>query len=138
KGRRRHKAGGFTLIEVVIAITIFAMVAGAVFYFYSNQVDNQIKLKEKYSLMRLTRQFIDTFTGDENNRNIENGSTEMEDYVFEWTLHAVEKPREVRMTSGLAPLAQLKLVHLQVFRKKNGGQVLSLDFLFNTIRSRNR
>ncbi len=124
---------GFTLIEVIVAIVIFSMVMAAVFYFYSNAIDNQGKLREKYTILRISRQFVDSFTAGAVPWDGRRGQQDMGDFVMDWKMFPVEDGREVVFTSGRPPLAQLNVVRLRVIKKETNLQVYSLDFLFNTI-----
>ncbi len=108
---------------------------GAVFYFYSNQANHQEKLKEKYTVIRLARQFVDNVINDASNRYGESGSEETEGFILEWKRYPAEDRRDIVLSSGLPPQTQLHLVHLQVFKKETGNNVLELHFLRNRITS---
>jgi prepilin-type N-terminal cleavage/methylation domain-containing protein len=126
---------GFTLIEVLLAITLLFMVISAVFYFYSNLMENQGKIKEKYALLRTAREFVDSlvFSGDRGLTLGSGGKRETDRFLLRWKIYPAEKPREVIYSSGMAPTAQLKRVHVQFFRKETKRQVLELHFLVNAI-----
>ncbi|MCP4150048.1 MAG: type II secretion system protein [bacterium] len=129
---------GFTLIEVIVAITLFTMVIGAVFYFYSNYMNNQAKLKERYAVMRISRDFIDAFISDPANIDSPGGTEEIEGFILDYQLYPAGKKEEVLLTSGRPPMAQLKVVHLQVIQKNTGKNLLDLHFLYNTISRKRR
>lgn len=129
----QHGGKGFTLIEVVVAITIFALVMTAVFYFFSNSMNNQEKLKEKYTILRISREFIDTFIEGWNRSEGMKGSQEKENFILAWDMTPVEEPKDLLFSSGRAPIVQLNLVRLHVIKKETNEPVLDLDFLVNTI-----
>lgn len=126
---------GFTLIEVLVSITILFLVIGAVFYFYSHLTDNQVKLKEKYAILRIGKEFVDSFIfGNEPDILARSGGQREErDFVLRWNIYPAEDERAVLFTSGVAPMAQLKRVHLEIIKKNTGKSVLDLHFLVNTI-----
>jgi type II secretory pathway pseudopilin PulG len=128
---------GFTLIEVIIAITILFLVIGSIFYYYSQVMENQAKLKEKYRILRIAREFVDSmvFSNDTVMLAMTEGKSEIEDFQLRWHVYPVEDGREVLFTSGILPLAQLKRVHLEIIKKGTGKSVLDLHFLLNTISS---
>jgi prepilin-type N-terminal cleavage/methylation domain-containing protein len=131
------KKDGFTLIEVIIAIAVLFLAIAAVFYFYSNLMGNQAKLKEKYTILRISREFVDSvvFSGDLAVRARNKGRREAEGFILKWDIYPAEEKREVLFTSGIAPLAQLNRVHLEVIKKATGKRVLELHFLLNNISS---
>ena len=126
---------GFTLIEVIVSIAILFLAIAAVFYFYSNLMDNQTKLKEKYVILRISREFVDSmvFSNDPYMTERKSGRREAEGFILDWKINPAEEKRDVLFTSGLAPVAQLQRVHLEVIKKKTGKKVLDLHFLLNTI-----
>lgn len=134
-GQKAKKDNGFTLIEVILAITLLFMVVAAVFYFYSNLMDNQGKIKEKYILLRVAREFVDSFvfTQDRGLALQKRGRREIEGYILEWRIAAAEPPREVVYSSGIAPTAQLKRVYVRFIKKDTGNQVLDLHFFVNAV-----
>lgn len=123
---------GFTLVEVVVSVALFAMVMGAVFYFYANSMSNQAKLKEKYTLLRVSREFVDSFI-NYNTREQTKGLDEKEGFLLEWTMTPVEEKKDVIFASGVPPTAQLNLVHVNVINKESKQTALQLDFLVNAI-----
>lgn len=123
---------GFTLVEVVVSVALFAMVMGAVFYFYANSMTNQAKLKEKYTLLRVSREFVDSFI-NYNSREQSKGLDEKEGFLLEWTMTPIEEKKDVFFASGVPPTAQLNLVHVNVIKKESKQTVLNLDFLVNAI-----
>ena len=129
------KDNGFTLIEVIVSITILFLVVASVFYFYSHLMDNQAKLKEKYRVLRIGKECVDSFIfgNDPGLLTVKKGRREIEDFILLWEMNPVEDGREVLFTSGLAPLAQLQLVHLELLKTNTGNNVLDLHFLVNTI-----
>ena len=144
-GIRSH---GFTLIEVLVSITILflvikashilvvvVLVIAAVFYFYSHLMDNQAKLKEKYTILRIGKEFVDSFIfgNDPDMLARSGGQREERDFVLRWNIYPAEDERAVLFTSGVAPMAQLKRVHLEIIKKDTGKSVLDLHFLVNTI-----
>jgi prepilin-type N-terminal cleavage/methylation domain-containing protein len=133
-----HNAKGFTLIEVVVSITIFAMVMVSVFYFFSNSMNNQEKLKEKYTILRISREFIDTFIEGWNRADGLKGSQEKENFILAWDMTPVEEPKDLLFSSGRAPVVQLNLVRLRVVKIETEETVLDLDFLVNTISDKAR
>lgn len=135
-GKEKNNDGrGFTLIEVVVSITLLFMVVAAVFYFYSNLMDNQGKFKEKYALLRISREFVDSFvfSSDRAEAMQKGGRIIVEGFILRWRVSPVEKKREVLYSSGMPPMAQLHRVHLQIFKKQGGKQLLELKFLANII-----
>jgi prepilin-type N-terminal cleavage/methylation domain-containing protein len=126
---------GFTLIEVLVSITILFLVIAAVFYFYSHLMDNQVKLKEKYTILRIGREFVDSliFGNDPEMLASSRGQREERDFVLRWNIYPAEDERAVLFTSGVAPMAQLNRVHLEIIKKDTGKSVLDLHFLVNTI-----
>lgn len=131
-GIRSH---GFTLIEVLVSITILFLVIGAAFYFYSQLMENQVKLKEKYTILRIGKEFVDAFVFGNNPEMLalSGGQREERDFVLRWNIYPVEDERAVLFTSGVAPMAQLKRVHLEIIKKDTGKSVLDLHFFVNTI-----
>jgi len=129
------KNKGFTLIEVLVSITILFLVIAAVFYFYYHSMDNQVKLKEKYRVMRISKEFIESFIfgNDWDLSVINQGQEEVEDFILQWNSYPIQDARDVILTSGVAPKAQLKRVHLRVIKKETGKSVLDLHFLVNTV-----
>ena len=129
------KKRGFTLIEVIVSITILFLVVAAVFYFYSHLMDNQARLKEKYRILRIGKEWVDSFIFGNNQEllAVKKGQRQIEDFILLWEMNPIEDGREVLFTSGLAPLAQLQLVHLKLLKKNTGKSVLDLNFLVNTI-----
>jgi prepilin-type N-terminal cleavage/methylation domain-containing protein len=129
------KKSGFTLIELILAITILFMAVAAVFYFYSQSLEHQAKLKERYRVLRIGKQFVDSyiFSTDPEKLTMTDGKREVEDFILQWNVYPVEDEREVIFTSGVLPLAQLKRVHLEIIKKTTGKSVLDLHFLVNTI-----
>jgi hypothetical protein len=111
------------------------MAVAAVFYFYSQSMEHQAKLKEKYRILRIGKQFVDSyiFSTDPEKLTMTDGKREVEDFILQWNVYPVEDEREVIFTSGLLPLAQLKRVHLEIIKKTTGKSVLDLHFLVNTI-----
>lgn len=126
------KEKGFTLIEVLVSVALFAMIMGAVFYFYSNSMTHQAKLKEKYTLLRISREFVDSFI-NYNNHKQSNGLDEKEGFLFEWTMTPIEEKKDIIFSSGIPPTAQLNVVHVNVIKKESKQNVLNLDFLVNAI-----
>ena len=126
---------GFTLIEVLVSITILFLVIGAVFYFYSHLMDKQEKLKEKYTILRIGKEFVDSFVFGNNPDMLAGGGGQREerDFVLRWNIYPVEDERAVLFTSGVAPMAQLKRVHLEIIHKDTGNSVLDLHFFVNTV-----
>ncbi|UCH94033.1 MAG: type II secretion system protein [Candidatus Aminicenantes bacterium] len=126
---------GFTLIEVLVSITILFLVIASVFYFYSHLMDNQAKLKEKYKILRMGKEFVDSFIfgSDPEILSITGGQREVEDFILRWNIYPAEDERAVLFTSGVAPMAQLKRVHLEIIKAETGKSVLDLHFLVNTI-----
>jgi prepilin-type N-terminal cleavage/methylation domain-containing protein len=126
---------GFTLIEVIISITILFLVVASVFYFYSHLMDNQARLKEKYRVLRIGKEWVDRFVfGNEPELlAVRKGQREVEDFILLWEINPVEEERDVLLTSGIAPLAQLQLVHLELLQKRTGKSVFNLHFLVNII-----
>jgi prepilin-type N-terminal cleavage/methylation domain-containing protein len=133
---RKTKQKGFTLIEVVVSVALFAMVMGAVFYFYSNSMTNQTKLREKYTLLRVSREFVDSFI-NYNTREQKKGLDEKEGFLLEWTMTPIEEKKDVIFASGVPPTAQLNLVHVNVIKKESKQTALQLDFLVNAISTDN-
>jgi prepilin-type N-terminal cleavage/methylation domain-containing protein len=131
-GIRSH---GFTLIEVLVSITILFLVIGAAFYFYSQLMENQVKLKEKYTILRIGKEFVDAFVFGNNPEilAVSGGQREERDFVLRWNIYPAEDERAVLFTSGVAPMAQLKRVHLEIIKKDTGKSVLDLHFFVNTI-----
>jgi prepilin-type N-terminal cleavage/methylation domain-containing protein len=131
----KRRSEGFTLIEVLISITILFLVIGAVFYFYSQLMDNQAKLKEKYTILRIGKEFVDSFIfgNDPDMLARSGGQREERDFILHWNIYPAEDERAVLFTSGVAPMAQLKRVHLEIIKKDTGNSVLDLHFLVNTI-----
>jgi len=129
------KSKGFTLIEVIISITVLFLAVASVFYFYSNLMNNQEKLKEKYTILRITREFVDTliFSNDPDMTDKNSGRLESEGFILKWDIYPAGEKRDVLFTSGLQPQAQLKRVYLEVIKKETGKKVLDLHFLKNTI-----
>lgn len=128
---------GFTLIEVIIAIAVLFLAVASVFYFYSNLMDNQAKLKEKYTILRISREFVDSLVFsndfDVTGKGKGRGRREAGGFILAWDIYPAEEKREILFTSGIAPLAQLNRVHLQVIKKETGKRVLELHFLINSI-----
>lgn len=131
----KRRSEGFTLIEVLVSITILFLVIGAVFYFYSQLMDNQAKLKEKYTILRIGKEFVDSFIfgNDPDMLARSGGQREERDFILRWNIYLAEDERAVLFTSGVAPMAQLKRVHLEIIKKDTGKSVLDLHFLVNTI-----
>jgi prepilin-type N-terminal cleavage/methylation domain-containing protein len=131
----KRRSAGFTLIEVLVSITILFLVIGAAFYFYSQLMENQVKLKEKYTVLRIGKEFVDAFVfGNDPDRLVRSGGQREErDFVLRWNIYPVEDERAVLFTSGVAPMAQLKRVHLEIIKKDTGKSVLDLHFFVNTI-----
>lgn len=130
KEKTRHH--GFTLLEVVIAISLLFMVVAAVFYFYANMMENEGKIREKYTLLRITRQFVDAFvfrSADEAGE----GTKEQEGFILKWKIFPAGERRDIFYSSGIVPQAQLNRVHLWVLHKNTKKQVMELQFLVNTI-----
>ncbi len=126
---------GFTLIEVIVSITLLFIVVAAVFYFYSNMMDNEGKIREKYTLLRITKEFIDSFafrSADEAAKP-GGGANEREGFILQWRIYPAEERRDVFFSSGVVPQAQLNRVHLRIVKKETKKQVLELQFLVNTI-----
>jgi len=126
---------GFTLIEVVVATTLLFMVTGAVFYFYSNLMDRQGKIKRKYIVLRLAREFMDGFVFNHQQlpRYAPGGKSEREGFRLEWNTAPAEQAREVLYSSGLPPMAQLHRVNCRIINLESGNQVMELNFLVNII-----
>lgn len=136
EAKKESSENGFTLVEVVVSVALFAMVMGAVFYFYANSMTNQAKLKEKYTLLRVSREFVDSFI-NYNTREQSKGLDEKEDFLLEWTMTPVEEKKDVIFASGVPPTAQLNLVHVNVIKKESKQTVLNLDFLVNAVSTDN-
>ncbi|MCU0288624.1 MAG: type II secretion system GspH family protein [Acidobacteria bacterium] len=132
KNKKVTKENGFTLVEVVVSVALFALVMGAVFYFYANSMTNQAKLKEKYILLRVSREFIDSFINYSTKKQSK-GLDEKEGYLFEWTMSPIEEKKDIIFASGIPPTAQLNMVHVNVIHKESKQTVLNLDFLANAI-----
>jgi prepilin-type N-terminal cleavage/methylation domain-containing protein len=120
---------GFTLIEVLVSISVLALMIVAAFHFFSGAMDNHRRLSEKYLLLQQARQFIDSFDSGEW-AGVEDGGV----FRFEWQAFPLHAPRrmsgggmETRMREGL----QLRLVHLEVIEKDRDKTSLTLDFLTN-------
>ncbi|MDQ1354686.1 MAG: hypothetical protein QG657_4995 [Acidobacteriota bacterium] len=127
---------GFTLVEVVVSVALFAMVMGAVFYFYANSMSNQAKLKEKYTMLRISREFVDSFI-NYNTREQKKGLDEKEGFLLEWSMSPVEEKKDVIFSSGVLPTAQLNRVHVNVINKESKQTVLQMDFLVNAVSTDN-
>jgi len=127
---------GFTLVEVVVSVALFAMVMGAVFYFYANSMSNQAKLKEKYTLLRVSREFVDSFI-NYNTREQTKGLDEKEGFLLEWTMTPVEEKKDVIFSSGVPPTAQLNMVHVNVINKASKQTALQMEFLVNAVSTDN-
>ena len=120
---------GFTLIEVLVSITIFALVIVAAFYFFSGTIDNHRRLSEKYVLLQTARQFIDSFDSGEST-----GVEEDDVYRIEWQAFPLHEPRRMAgggMQTRLREGLQLRLVHLEMIEKEGDKISLRLDFLTN-------
>ncbi len=132
---RKTKAGGFTLIEVLVSIALLFMTIGAVFYFYSHMMDNHSRLKEKYKVLRIAREFVDSLVFGHNPAMLsaKSGSKAVENYLLAWNIYPSGEPKELLFTSGIPPMVQLKRVHLQIFKKGTSRAILELQFLVNTI-----
>lgn len=130
---KNNRPSGFTLIEVIISIAIFSIVMVAVFYFYSNTMNNQEKIREKYTILRISREFIDSFTANTENWVTPKGSQDKENFILQWEMNPVEDGKEIIFTSGRAPVARLHMVHLWVIKKETGNAVMELDFLYNHV-----
>ena len=120
---------GFTLLEVVIAIMIFMIVMVAVFQYFSGMMNHQEKIKEKYRLIRVARETIDSFLN--NPPTEESGSVEKEGFLIQWEIFPAEDKRRIPYTGGAATFAQLKLVHLQVLSARDRDELARYDFLIN-------
>ena len=123
------------MIEVILAITLLFTVIAAVFYFYSNLMGNQEKVKEKYTLLRVAREFVDSFvfTQDRGLAMQKKGRREIEGFILKWNTYPAEEPREVIYSSGIAPTAQLKRVYVRFFKKESNQQVYDMLFLVNVV-----
>lgn len=124
---------GFTLIEVIISVVILFMTVAAVFHFYSQRIDNHMRIKEKYNQIRIAREFVDTMINDPQLAIDEKGRNETEAYTLQWHAYPIEEKREVVFSSGKRPTAQLKRIHLDIVSKTSSHTQLSLDFLVNVI-----
>lgn len=120
---------GFTLLEVVIAIMIFMIVMVAVFQYFSGMMNHQEKIKEKYRLIRVARETIDSFLN--NSAVSETGSFEKEGFLVKWEIFPAEDKRRIPYTGGATTFAQLKLVHLTILRERSREEVARYDFLIN-------
>jgi len=121
------KDRGFSLLEVLISIVILSSIVISVFYFYSGTIGNHKKLNEKYKLFRISREFIDNFQETENS-----GKEEREGFLLRWESFPIEESRKLmRAEGGINSFLQLKLVHLEIFRKSNKKNLLSLNFIHN-------
>ena len=127
------KSKGFTLIEVIISIAVLFLAIASVFYFYSNLMNNQAKLKEKYTILRVTREFVDSFifSNDPDLTNKNSGQMEAEGFVLKWDIYPADEKKDILFISGLPPQAQLNRVYLQIVKKETGKKVLDLHFLKN-------
>lgn len=121
------------MIEVIVAIVILFMAVSAVLYFYSQRMESQQRIKEKYRLIRTAREFVDTFINDKTMADEENGQRETADFIITWKVFPAEEEKEIIFSSGRRPVAQLKRVHLEFTAKATGNRVLDLHFLINTI-----
>ena len=120
---------GFTLLEVVIAIMIFMIVMVAVFQYFSGMMNHQEKIKEKYRLIRVARETIDSFLNTPD--GAESGSIEKEGFLLKWEIFPAEDKRRIPYTGGATTFAQLKLVHLTILRGRGREEVARYDFLVN-------
>ncbi len=120
---------GFTLIEVVIAIMIFMLVMVAVFHYFSGMMSHQEKLKEKYRLIRVAREAIDSFL--DKSAVEESGSWEKEGFLIKWEAFPAEDKRRIPYTAGATAFAQLKLIHLTIHTAGERTLLAAYDFLIN-------
>ncbi len=123
------KQRGFTLLEVVIAIMIFMLVMVAVFQYFSGMMNHQEKLKEKYRLIRVARETIDSFL--DNSVTAESGSQEKEGFLINWEIFPAEDKRRIPYTGGATTFAQLQLVHLTIRKSGDRKELAVYDFLIN-------
>lgn len=117
---------GFSLLEVILAISIFAVFCSSVFYFYSSAMTSHEKFKRKYTELRLLREFVENFQSHE-----ESGSQEKEGFVLEWQAQAVEAARKIESGEGVANQMQLKMVRVQIREKEKKNWLQELQFLYN-------
>lgn len=117
---------GFSLLEVIIALVMFSSFAASVFYFFSGAINSHGKLKQKYTQLRVMREFVDNFESREKEDVVEK-----EGYVLAWKAYELEKKRRMQGKQPLRNYLQLKLIHVDMRKKGKKDILTSFDFVIN-------
>ncbi len=120
---------GFTLIEVLVSITLFFITMVSVFHYFSNHIQNHNKISEKYKILRITKDFIDSFKWSTPLQK--EGTSNIEEYVIKWKMFPIEDKRRVLNTSGRLTYFQLSLVKMSLINKNSKKQLYKTSFLVN-------
>jgi type II secretion system protein I len=121
---------GFSLVEVLVALVIFSSFAIAVFHFYGNAIDLNGRFAEKYTAIRIAKEFVDTFQLEDEKQQ---GQVKKEGLVINWKLLPVEKQRKLITRDPVATFITLKLVDAAIVVDNTDIVLHSFHFLVNEV-----
>lgn len=117
------KVSGFTLLEVMIALTIFALIATTLSQTTSVSVDNQIHMERKLIANWIAENEINLLRSKPYSE-IKNSKTEVSASEREWVITTKVQPQ--KQFSGIPIPLDVKRIELEVSLKEQENPLISL------------
>jgi len=117
------KVSGFTLLEVMIALTIFALIATTLSQTTSVSVDNQIHMERKLIANWIAENEINLLRSKPYSE-IKNSKTEVSASEREWVITTKVQPQ--KQFSGIPIPLDVKRIELEVSFKEEENPLISL------------
>lgn len=117
------KVSGFTLLEVMIALTIFALIATTLSQTTSVSVDNQIHMERKLIANWIAENEINLLRSKPYSE-IKNSKTEVSASEREWVITTKVQPQ--KQFSGIPIPLDVKRIELNVSLKEEENPLISL------------
>jgi len=117
------KVSGFTLLEVMIALTIFALIATTLSQTTSVSVDNQIHMERKLIANWIAENEINLLRSKPYSE-IKNSKTEVSASEREWVITTKVQPQ--KQFSGIPIPLDVKRIELEVSLKEEENPLISL------------
>lgn len=125
-----NRKGGFSLLEVLVALLLLGLIAAAVFAFVSGEIKGQLRMAERIRMLGAVQRTIDQWI--HNAPQEASGELETDGFFMRWTISPGEKRRQLPMSGGRNRWVQLCQMRLEVFGNPTKTTVISTwDFLVN-------
>lgn len=118
-----RRQDGFTLLEAIVALTIFSMGAIALYAWLGSNVKTLERVAEQREQEALVRSALDVVQRV-NPMATPEGRREVGDIAVEWTAEPVEPPRQAVTQVGLPTIFKVGLFRLDV-RVRRGNDIAS-------------